>query len=193
MMKWRTRKFVAVPAGILLLFNWSSAEESHPPSSSQSTHVLRSSVMCGGGGLMQTGTFRQLGTMAQPTPAGVCAGPGYTLRAGFAIVLGTTVTGIEDGRPQAFTDELLQNYPNPFSPTTRIEYTVASAGLVQITIYDVSGQIVRRLVDESKPIGRHRASWNGMTDQGAHVALGIYFCRLRIGAFTEVKKMVLVK
>jgi flagellar hook assembly protein FlgD len=102
-----------------------------------------------------------------------------------------TVTGVEE--LPTFADRLFQNYPNPFNPTTTIEYTVAKTRPVTITIYNVKGQRVRQLVDESRPPGRHTATWDGTTDRGDVVASGVYFYRIRIGGFTDVKKMVVLK
>jgi hypothetical protein len=63
---------------------------------------------------------------------------------------------------------LYQNYPNPFNPSTNIAFYLASAGSVSLAIYDVRGGIVRTLVDEAKPAGRHTALWDGRNDGRPH-------------------------
>jgi len=142
---------------------------------------------------MQSSGFRLIGTLAQAAPAGVCVEPGNTLYAGFwrAWVI-AAVTGVDDGAHQLPMSRLHQNFPNPFSPTTSIAYTVAQSGPVEITIYNIRGQRVRQLVNEFKPMGRFQLTWDGANDRGTRVAQGIYFYRLRIGSFSEVKKMVIL-
>jgi len=102
------------------------------------------------------------------------------------------VTGIE-GEPPVFADRLFQNYPNPFNPTTSIRYTVAETGRVDITIYNVKGERVTRLFNETMPPGPHEVTWNGTNERGHTVASGVYFYRLQVGGFSDVKKMVILK
>lgn len=190
---WRSMVAVPLTAGLLLVPTWSRGSEP-APQAGQSTYVLRASVMGGAGVPTQAGGFRQTGTLAQATPVGVCTESGNTLYAGFwRAWMAVAVTGIEHGTPSILVSGLHQNHPNPFSPTTSIEYTVAQPGLVEITIYNIRGQRIRQLVSEIKPMGRHQLTWDGASDQGAKVAQGIYFYRLRIGSFSEVKKMVVLK
>jgi flagellar hook assembly protein FlgD len=88
---------------------------------------------------------------------------------------------------------LFQNFPNPFNPLTTIEYSVAKASPVELTIYDVRGQGVRTLVRENRLAGKYAAVWDGKNDGGRPISTGVYFCRLEIGSFVSVKKMVLLK
>ena len=129
---------------------------------------------------------------AQPTPIGVSTESGNTLYAGIWQVWVETVTGM-DGESPAFTDRLFQNYPNPFNPTTSIDYAVAQTGHISITVYNVKGQRVRQIVNESKPPGRHTVTWDGASERGHLVASGVYFYRIRSGGFTDVKKMIILK
>jgi len=89
--------------------------------------------------------------------------------------------------------ELHQNYPNPFNPTTSISFSLADAGLVNLTIYNSAGQVVRKLAASSFPKGKHSISWNATDDQGANVASGIYFYRLQVNDFISNKKLTLLK
>ncbi len=99
--------------------------------------------------------------------------------------------------PETFT--LNQNYPNPFNPSTTIDYTItagdgASRGFkTELTIFNVLGQQVRQLVDAQELPGEYSIVWNGTADTGEQVASGIYFYRLRRGALTQTRKMVLLK
>jgi hypothetical protein len=88
---------------------------------------------------------------------------------------------------------LHQNVPNPFNPTTMIAFDVAVAGRVQLRIYDVSGKLVRTLVDESRLAGRYAETWTGIDALGTRVASGVYFSRLDAEGFAATRKMVLLQ
>ncbi len=85
------------------------------------------------------------------------------------------------------------NVPNPFNPVTEIRFDLAVRGAVALRVYDVGGRQVRSLVNETRPAGRYRVSWNGLDDAGARVASGIYFYRLETPVFSASRKMVLLK
>ena len=78
--------------------------------------------------------------------------------------------------------------PNPFNPITRISYFLPNEDLVRLSVYDVSGRLVERLVAEVKPAGEHVVEWDAKV-----VASGIYFYRIEVGSFTDTRKMILVK
>ncbi len=89
---------------------------------------------------------------------------------------------------------LTQNYPNPFNPSTSIEFTVRERTKVSLRVYDVSGQLVRTLLEGDRSAGEvHRVTWDGRNDAGQSVASGVYFYRLVASDFTQTKKMVLLK
>lgn len=91
---------------------------------------------------------------------------------------------------------LSDNYPNPFNPATRIQYTVHRTQpplRTTLKIYNIRGQLVRTLVDEPKQAGTHQVNWNGRSDDGEEVASGLYLYELRVGDYRESKKMVLMK
>ena len=83
---------------------------------------------------------------------------------------------------------LLHAYPNPFNPSTTIRFVVPSEGLVKIVVYDLLGREVATLVNEFKARGDYSITWN--PENGAS---GTYFCRLIVGASTEVRKLLLMK
>jgi hypothetical protein len=101
-------------------------------------------------------------------------------------------TGID---PVAFANNLDDNYPNPFNPTTTIKYSIAERGQVQLKIYNAAGQLVRTLINEEQaPVqGGFSKIWNGMNEQGQPVASGVYFYQLTAKNFSQTKKMVLLK
>ncbi len=94
--------------------------------------------------------------------------------------------------PRRFT--LDQNYPNPFNPSTTISYQLPGPSKVNVTVYDALGRQVGVLVDEEQSGGAHMVHWDG-----SRFSSGTYFCRLiavgadGLGAFTETRKMVLLR
>ena len=94
--------------------------------------------------------------------------------------------------PTAFS--LADNFPNPFNPTTTIQYALPQATDVELTIYNVVGQPVRTLVAEHQSAGRYMVEWDATDDSGHRLSSGMYFYRLQAGGeFREVKKMLLLK
>ena len=88
---------------------------------------------------------------------------------------------------------LAQNTPNPFNPSTTIAYDLPKNGHVHLVIYDLLGRHIKALVDEHKPAGSFRITWDGRDENGLPVAGGLYFCRLQAGEYEKVVKMVLVR
>jgi flagellar hook assembly protein FlgD len=87
---------------------------------------------------------------------------------------------------------LFQNQPSPFSPETRISFDLPQAGPVELVIYGVNGRLIRRLVKDARPAGRHTASWNGRDDAGEKVGSGIYFYQLTALGVEESRRMILL-
>jgi len=115
----------------------------------------------------------------------------------FMRVLSSSVKGvaIEDERVIIPSDYVLeQNYPNPFNPTTNIRFELPRDKAVSLTIFDVSGRIVKRLVDNQYlSQGVHEIQWDGTSDAGGQVASGTYLYQLKFGNFAHTKSMVLLK
>ena len=93
---------------------------------------------------------------------------------------------------------LLPNYPNPFNPETWIPYHLADAADVTLTIYDTKGAPVRQLDLGHQPVGYYTdrtkaAYWDGRNDSGEQVASGVYFYHLRVGDYTALRRMVILK
>jgi hypothetical protein len=110
--------------------------------------------------------------------------------------LGGTV-GVEENEyssPTQYT--LIQNYPNPFNPSTKIKYNIPFDSHVKVTIYSITGEMVRILVDATTRAGLHEVEFNTF---GANLSSGIYFYMIEANAvdrsttFRETKKMVLLK
>lgn len=84
--------------------------------------------------------------------------------------------------------------PNPFNPVTKISFKLNVNNLVQLNVYDISGKKVRTLVSGALPANDYTFTWDGTSEDGANVASGTYFARLRIGTdVMQVKKMALLK
>ena len=88
---------------------------------------------------------------------------------------------------------LKANYPNPFNPTTTIQFDVPEASDVRLEVYDMMGRRVATLVNGNFNAGRYEATWNARSDAGNAVASGVYLYRLQAGSFESVKRMVLMK
>ena len=88
---------------------------------------------------------------------------------------------------------LHQNYPNPFNPVTSLRYDLPEYGLVNITIYDMMGRIVKTLVNSSQTAGYKSIKWNATNDRNESVSSGLYLYSIQAGEFRQIKKMVLLK
>ncbi|MFQ5904979.1 MAG: T9SS type A sorting domain-containing protein, partial [bacterium] len=89
--------------------------------------------------------------------------------------------------------QLRQNFPNPFSRSTRIAFTIPTKGDVRLDVYDVCGRLVSRLVDGETVPGRYEYDWDGLDSRGRRVANGVYFCRLSTGENVSTREMVVLK
>ena len=99
------------------------------------------------------------------------------------------VTGVEEGNnsiPSGYS--LSQNYPNPWNPTTTINYSLAKEGNVKLTIYNALGSKIATIVNEYKPAGSYSVQFNG-----SNLASGIYLYRTESGTFSATKKFILMK
>ena len=103
----------------------------------------------------------------------------------------TSVESDLAGVPDGFN--LAQNHPNPFNPSTQINYAIARSGRTQVEIFNILGSKVRTLVNAVQPAGTYSVRWDGKNDAGAVVANGVYVYRLRAGSFVDMKKMLFVK
>jgi hypothetical protein len=88
---------------------------------------------------------------------------------------------------------LEQNHPNPFNPSTMIEFSLPAAGEVSLDVFDAAGRHVRTIQSGILPAGRHEAAWDGLDDRGGNVPSGVYFARLQAGKTVLSRKMVLLR
>jgi len=99
-------------------------------------------------------------------------------------------------QPDLYTLE--QNYPNPFNPITAIKFQLADIARVELTIFDILGREVARLVDGIRPAGSHQIMWSGTDHDGIRVSSGVYIYRLKVNVgeskiFEEHRKMILLR
>jgi hypothetical protein len=135
-----------------------------------SGEVARITLDAGAGGGIRLGDIdvRDIGNRSSKIQGGGGYEPSYT--------------------PKAYA--LIQNYPNPFNPSTSIAFDIVKEGRVTISIFDVSGRLVRTLLDEPKDPGRHVVTWNGRDHSGSVVPSGVYFYQIDAGDYTATKKMI---
>ncbi len=88
--------------------------------------------------------------------------------------------------PKAFA--LSQNFPNPFNPSTKINYQISKSEFVSLRVYDILGNEVSTLVNEKKSPGNYEANFNA-----ASLTSGVYFYQIKAGSFVQTKKMTLIK
>ena len=101
-------------------------------------------------------------------------------------------TGIDDNVAAPTEFNLGQNYPNPFNATTKIDFRT-EGGEVSLAVYDITGSLVRTLVNGSMESGSHSVVWDGKDDSGSEVSTGVYFYRLSDADGSSVRRMTLLK
>ncbi|TVM01758.1 MAG: hypothetical protein CV087_10435 [Candidatus Brocadia sp. WS118] len=89
--------------------------------------------------------------------------------------------------------KLFQNYPNPFNPVTNLRFRIADFGLVELSIFDITGQRVRTLVKSKMAPGNYTYQWDGRDDAGSEVASGVYIYRLKTENQIISRKMALLR
>jgi len=101
-------------------------------------------------------------------------------------VISSSPTAVEDAAPAAFT--VAQNTPNPFNPTTTINFNLAKQGQVSVDVFNVAGQKVASLLNDTLKAGSHSVTWDA-----SGVAAGVYFYTVKSGDFSKTMKMTLLK
>ncbi len=107
------------------------------------------------------------------------------------IILRTTnggVTFVRDETTQPTKFGLEQNHPNPFNPTTKINYSIPEYSNVTLKVFDILGNEIETLVNEEKPVGAYELNWTS-----GHLPSGVYFYRIQAGDFIQTRKMILMK
>jgi hypothetical protein len=104
---------------------------------------------------------------------------------------GFTGTSNENSVPKL--TKLYDNYPNPFNPATTISFDLDQSNFIQLSVFNVKGQLVKQLINSTLDAGNYNITWNGKDENNRSVASGIYFYRLKSGNEIYTKKMILLK
>ncbi|MBK8982076.1 MAG: T9SS type A sorting domain-containing protein [Ignavibacteria bacterium] len=96
------------------------------------------------------------------------------------------VSKLSNGKPSRF--ELHQNYPNPFNPKTIINYEIGFTSNVKLEVYDISGRMIKQLVNQKQNPGKYNYTFDG-----SDLPSAVYFYKLTTEDFTETRKMILAK
>ncbi len=110
----------------------------------------------------------------------------YSVAASF--MTGDQITAVDEFAELPTEFGLSENYPNPFNPTTSLQYFVGSPRHVSLKVYDALGHVIATLVDERKPAGHYRATF-----EARGFASGVYFMRLSAGEFVAMRKAILMR
>ncbi len=131
---------------------------------------------------------------------GVKAGVWTDQQALFFDVAVDEVSLVEEGalvdkRKQSTVDQfiLFPNYPNPFNPTTAIDFATSKTGMANLAVFDVNGRKVKTLLHRNLPRGRHSVIWDATDEQGQAVPSGLYFAKLQSGDELQMIKMTLIR
>jgi hypothetical protein len=112
---------------------------------------------------------------------------------------GIAVLNVESAEPAGIENPLAvsgsgleQNYPNPFRSSTRLAFTTTRPGRVRLAIHDVAGRLIRVVVEQDVPAGRHEFEWDGTTADGRRAAAGTYYYSLDGSVTPEERKLVIL-
>ena len=100
---------------------------------------------------------------------------------------------MEDDELVAIDTLQLTNFPNPFNPSTTISYNLPKTGPVRLDIYNIKGQLVKTLVNQTMLAGTHSVTWDGKDDNGKAASSGVYFYRIVTPDKVLTNKMLMVK
>ncbi len=118
------------------------------------------------------------------------AGTGFSEKITFSQIDGNCLlTSIGNEPPVIPADySLSQNFPNPFNPTTKIQYSLPKAGLVKLSVFDILGKEINALVNENKVPGSYMVEFNAVS-----LSSGMYFYKITVNNYSDIKKMLLIK
>ncbi len=110
----------------------------------------------------------------------------YVANDSFKGVITASSVGVENNAPAVFA--VAQNTPNPFNPTTTINFSIPEAGNVSVDVYNVAGQKIDTVASEFMGAGSHSVTWNA-----SGISAGVYFYTVKAGSFSKTMKMTLLK
>ena len=106
-----------------------------------------------------------------------------------------TISGVEtvDGVPAGSRVSIRKAFPNPFNPSTKIEFSVPREAPVAVRIFDIQGRHLATLVDKSLSPGVYRVAWNGKSDNGQPLGSGVYFAQIQSGGTRQSVRLTMLK
>lgn len=146
---------------------------------------------CGGVSFVTAGNLRLGATIGQ-SDAGTASGGTYTLRGGFWIggLAGTLDAGDGAATPRVF--RFLPAWPNPVRSRSRVAFELPRTSRVALSVFDVSGRLLRRADFGLLPAGRHERAWNAEDGDGRALPNGVYFLRLDSGSERGTHKVLVL-
>lgn len=103
------------------------------------------------------------------------------------------ITSIKDVKQLLESFKVFQNYPNPFNPSTTITYQIPNTSNVILRIYDINGQLVKELLNETQAEGEYHVTWNGKNEKNMIVGSGVYIYTVSADKQIVSKQMILLK
>ena len=100
---------------------------------------------------------------------------------------------ISDGDNLPISYKIHQNHPNPFNPVTTIRYDLPEDAMVNITVFDMMGRVVRTLVNGQQSAGYKSLLWNATNNSGQPISAGLYIYTIHAGEFNQTRKMIPLK
>ena len=189
----------AVQPDSSVILTWNAASDDHTPSAALTYDLL---LFRDGAPVTNPQRLPEPGNVSSVTTwqlAGLPAGRyAWTLQAVDAAYAGSAaavgeftigdVTGIdgESGLPQSFAFH--ENYPNPFNPSTTFRFELPDRAVVELTVYNLRGQVVAKLLNESRRAGSHELRW-----EASGLPSGTYFVRMSTAGFSQTQKVILLK
>jgi len=111
-----------------------------------------------------------------------------------AYIFEGVISGVQDALPARGPVAVIAGiYPNPFNPTTTIDFSLTRSGPVRVEIFAIDGKLVRTLLSDDRQAGEHQVRWDGMADTGSRVPSGAYFCRVLGGGDADTRPLLLLK
>lgn len=101
--------------------------------------------------------------------------------------------GVEEEKEHQATSPMLYAFPNPASRNSAFTYTITQNDLVDLSVFDIQGRLVKTLVNGVQNPGTHTVTWDGLDNSNNHVAAGVYFCKLTTADQEAIEKLVLMR
>jgi flagellar hook assembly protein FlgD len=100
-------------------------------------------------------------------------------------------TNYENTVPSSF--KLYENHPNPFNPSTKISFELSNDDIIELNVYDLTGNLIKNITSQNYTAGRHSLNWNGTDNYNNPVPSGVYIYQIKTSDNSESKKMMLLK